>query len=308
MGGSHGVNIYGNWIEAFQNAIFINNLSDVVTGLEVLAMSINDNVIVQSKQGLSETRAIRIANYVPTEAFYIYGVINNNYVRMDANGATRPTYAVSVDTSTASQDVDITLSIRDNIALGVTGAMIFADDYRVVISEENNKSVSQYGSATQAAVTDGPYANVSSVFTLSQSGVAIGAPNNTSKNSAFTAKVQGRVITSTGSIRIRSAWSSNNNSASDFIRIRVGSTTGPVIMEKNVANCTRIIADTTFCNANSKTSGFGFSTIVADNGTTSTSASSSVNVSGTYDVYFEVEKANASTDIKLDAFVIEMCP
>jgi hypothetical protein len=308
LGGSHGVNIYGNWIEAFQNAIFINNLSDSVTGLEILSLSINDNVLVQSKQGLTETRAIRIANFSPREQFYIFAGISNNYIRMDANLATRPTYAISVDLAGSSEDADITLCVRDNIFFGVTGAAIFADDYRTVIPQENNKAVAQYGSAVQAPVTAGPYTDLSSSYTLIQNGIPLFAPLDTIKNTIFTVTVNGKFIPASGSIRIKTSWQSSNNSANDYIRIRLGSSSGPILMEKNVANRTSVACETSFFNANSKTSGRSISTIIDNSGASTYAATTSVDVSGNYNLIFEVEKANASTSIALDTFVVEVLP
>jgi len=308
LGGSHGVNIYGNWIEGFQDAILIGNLLDTVNGLEVLALSINDNVIVQSTQGLTETRALRIINNVPQEQFYVYGMVNNNYIRMDANLATKPTYAISIDMAGYSSFHDLTFTIRDNIIFGVTGAAIFADSYQSILLNENNKCVASYGSSVQAPITSGPFTDLSSVYTLIQNAVSLSSPNNTTRNVLFSATAPGQFIQPTGSIRIKSTWEAASGVTNDYVRIRLGSPTGPVVMEKNLANETKLNCETSFLNANSKTSGRANSLMITGASQEIYTINTTIDVSTNYPIYFEVEKANAARAISLTTFTIEVMP
>jgi hypothetical protein len=279
-----------------------------VNGFEALALSITDNVILQSKAGLAETRAIKIANYSPQEQFYIYGVVNNNYIRMGAGSATRPTYAISVDMAGYTSFVDISLSVKDNLFFDVTGSAVFADNYKTIITHESNKAVAIYGGTTQMPITEGPFTDLSSSYTLLQNGVSLTAPNNTTSNTLFTATIPGGFIPKTGSIRIKSTWAAASSATNDVVRIRLGSSTGPILMEKDLNGFTSLIAETNFLNAGSKTSGRSYSLKLDNSGQSSQFLDTSFDVSANYELIFQVEKANSARAISLSTFVIEVFP
>ena len=297
VGLAYQLNILNNWFEGFKTGILLENGNSKLR-TEAFGITIAFNNFLQSIAANTDARVVRLT--CPTIANPIRAklAIINNWCA-NTSGTAMP-YGISFATAACTSVVKVKAEIAGNWFYGVSTAGIYSDSAKALINYSDNETLDaidgNYLPQFAGSQSSGPVAR--SIATITGS---VNAPSNTTENVVATIDLPEKpgLI---AAFHLHTCFSGTNNANAKTLRVRIGSSSGSIINQVDLASAAQVVMNSRFSNRNSHASQVHHSDHLKNTGTGGTwLTTSTVNMDSQTQLFVTVQKAVGADTVTLEA-------
>lgn len=302
-------NIENNWIEGFQNGILFTNGGDNIR-IEVKALSIKNNILLQSTGGLTKPVGISVLNINNSNSIRFSAEIQNNAIYMQGfSGSSASDYAISVITTGNTAVVNGLIDINNNWIANADISGVYSDSSKIIVrAYDNICSNGLFGDTLPEFSGAGiRYTHHSVIY---QNNTEIATTNTTSQETLLTFVLPTHILGLNGTLRITTVWSYDVSANAKTVRIRAFDAAGVVVAQHNLASFSSGVArvESNVSSRNSYASQVNTS-VAASNTTDIYQSTATLNLSTiSQPILITTQKATGSEVVKLQSVIVEILP